>query len=60
MNFEDLIISPGLLKYNPAERLGAGVMGSEEIRSHIYFSSVKWETLEKQQALLGGQPQMIV
>lgn len=50
----------GLLKYNPAERLGAGVMGSEEIRSHIYFSSVKWETLEKQQALLGGQPQMIV
>ena len=52
--------SSGLLKYNPAERLGAGMMGSEEIRSHIYFSSIKWETLEKQQALLGGESETMV
>ncbi|KAL5269378.1 hypothetical protein ACHWQZ_G003016 [Mnemiopsis leidyi] len=50
----------GLLKYNPAERLGAGVMGSEEIRSHIYFSSIKWESLEKSQALLGGNSESTI
>lgn len=36
-----------LLKYNAHERLGAGPLGSEEIRAHPFFNSIYWESLTK-------------
>lgn len=36
----------GLLRYMPTERLGAGALGSEEIRSHSFFSNVQWDKIE--------------
>lgn len=36
-----------LLKYDAHERLGAGPLGSEEIRAHPFFNSIYWESLIK-------------
>uniref|UniRef100_A0A3B4AV90 Protein kinase domain-containing protein n=1 Tax=Periophthalmus magnuspinnatus TaxID=409849 RepID=A0A3B4AV90_9GOBI len=33
-----------LLQYNPTERLGAGVGGVDDIKSHPFFSKVDWTT----------------
>eukprot|EP00794_Sanderia_malayensis_P020297 gene20296-22284_t len=38
----------GLLRYNPRDRLGAGIAGCEEVKSHEFFSSIDWQELEKE------------
>lgn len=34
-----------LLNRNPSKRLGAGTSGASEIKSHLFFKDVDWETI---------------
>ncbi|XP_012427836.4 ribosomal protein S6 kinase delta-1 isoform X1 [Taeniopygia guttata] len=36
-----------LLQFNPAERLGAGVGGVEDIKSHPFFALIEWADLQR-------------
>jgi p90 ribosomal S6 kinase len=36
-----------LFKRNPANRLGAGPTGVQEVKNHPYFASIDWDKLEQ-------------
>ncbi|KAL3874775.1 hypothetical protein ACJMK2_037745 [Sinanodonta woodiana] len=35
-----------LLRYNPRERLGSGLIGEEEVKTHPFFQGIDWNALE--------------
>lgn len=39
----------GLLNPDPAQRLGGGSTGVEELKSHSWFSGLDWEAIQKKE-----------
>ena len=39
------VVDIQLLRYNPSERLGGGPGGSDDVRSHPFFSGIEWNNL---------------
>ena len=49
-----------LLKMNPAERLGAGTEGFDEIRSHTFFRKFDWTSLALQTLPAPKLPESVI
>ena len=45
-----------LFKRNPANRLGAGVQGVEELKLHPFFASINWDKLFKKEIIPPFKP----
>jgi p90 ribosomal S6 kinase len=45
-----------LFKRNPLNRLGAGPMGSREIKNHLFFDKIDWKRLYKKEISPPFQP----